>query len=208
VGRRPGHAGRPRLQDAGRPPARAAIERRTDQPGRRRRVGAQGRLGAANVEDVRIGELVRRTIGSGPAEKWLASIHDAIQARKRGNEPIELSNRLALCVTSGPEAPMGRWTARPRHGLVFVVAPGLLKRVVEMCTAALKLPLLVATAQGPGVRISPDDVTATVKSLRPADRQVRVYRQRFAQMLEPSVIGPQTADEVLDYVQSPSVGPS
>ena len=43
---------------------------------------------------------------------------------------------------------------------------------------------------------------------RAFDRQVWVYRQRFAQMREPAVIGPQTADEVLDYVQSPGLGPA
>ena len=169
---------------------------------------ALNRLGAASIEGTRLADLVTWALGPNEAAGFGSSIHDVILQRKRGNDPIELSNRLALCVTSGPEAPMGQWTARPRHGLVLVLVPELLKPVMETVAAALKLPLLVATAQGLGVRISPDEVTTTVKTMRPNDRQIWVYRQRFAQMLEPNVVGPQTADEVLDYVQPPSATPS
>ena len=169
---------------------------------------ALNRLGAASIDGVRLADLVAWALGPQVVPGSGSAIHDAILTRKRGNEPIELSNRLALCVTSGPEAPMGQWTARPRRGLVLVLVPELLKPVIETIATALKLPLLVATAQGLGVRISPDEVTTTVRMMRPGDRQIWVYRQRFAQMLEPNVIGPQTADEVLDYVQPPSQGAS
>ena len=167
---------------------------------------ALNRLGGASIEGPRLADLLGWALGQGAEPGSGSAIHDVVLTRKRGNEPIELSNRLALCVTSGPEAPMGQWTARPRRGLVLVIVPELLKPVIETFAAALKLPLLVATAQGLGVRISPDEVTTTVRLLRPGDRQIWVYRQRFAQMLEPNVIGPQTADEVLDYVQPPNMG--
>jgi hypothetical protein len=167
---------------------------------------ALNRLGAASIDGARLADVITWALGPGGPSGSAIPIHDMVLVRKRGNESIELSNRLALCVTSGPEAPLGQWTARPRRGLALVIVPELLKPVIESFAAALRLPLLVATAQGPGVRISPDEVTTTVRQMRPADRQIWVYRQRFAQMLEPNVIGPQSADEVLDYAQAPNPG--
>ena len=57
------------------------------------------------------------------------------------------------------------------------------------------------------MRIAPDNVTTSVKTVRPVDRQVRVCRQRFARMPEPCAIGPRADDEVLDDAQAPNVGP-
>ncbi len=165
---------------------------------------ALNRLGAASIEGSRVADLVTWALGPAALPGSANAVHDAISVRKRGGELVELTNRLAVCVTSGPDAPMGQWTSRPKRGMVLVVVPDLLKRALEVCSATLKLPLLVATAQGPGVRISPDEVTALVQAMRPADRQIWVYRQRYAQMLEPSVIGPQGPDEVLDYVKASS----
>ncbi len=168
---------------------------------------ALNRLGAASIDGSRVVDLVTWALGPDAIPGSANAVHEAISVRKRDGERAELTNRLAVCVTSGPDAPMGQWTARPRRGLVLVVVPELLKRALEVCSATLKLPLLVATAQGPGVRISPDEVTAMVQAMRLADRQVWVYRQRFAQMIEPSVIGPQGPDEVLDYVKPSSANP-
>jgi hypothetical protein len=162
---------------------------------------ALNRLGAAAIDGSRLADLVGWALGPGVAPGEASAIHDTIFVRKRGGEQVEFSNRLAVCVTSGPDAPMGGWTTRPRRGMVLVLQPELLPPVLATLGSTLKLPLLVATAQGPGVRISADQVNLLMAS-RGADRLVWVYRQRFAQMLEPCVIGPQTPDEVLDYVQA------
>ena len=159
---------------------------------------ALNRLGAACIDGGRLADLLTWALGPGATAVEASTTHDMILARKRGGDSIELSNRLALCVTTGPEAPMGAWTARPRQGMVLVFDPTLLPDVMGPPVHALRLPLLLAAAQGPGVRIAPDPLTQLVAG-RPGDRQVWVYRQRFAQMLEPSVIGPQGPDEILDY---------
>ncbi len=168
---------------------------------------ALNRLGAAAIDGARLADLVSWSLGPSPMSGEGSVIHDTIFVRKRGSEQIEFNNRLAVCVTPGPNAPMGAWTARPRRGMVLVVQPELLPPLLATLTSTLKLPLLVATAQGPGVRISADQINL-VMSTRSGDRLVWVYRQRFAQMLEPSVIGPQTADEVLDYAQASGGAPA
>ena len=156
------------------------------------------RLGAACIDGARLADLLTWALGPGASAIDATTTHDMILARKRGGDGFELSNRLALCITTGPEAPMGAWTARPRQGMALVFDPSLLRDVMGPVVQALRLPLLLAAAQGPGVRIAPDPLTQLIAG-RPGDRQVWVYRQRFGQMLEPSVIGPQSADEILDY---------
>jgi hypothetical protein len=167
---------------------------------------ALNRLGAACIDGGRLADLAGWALGPQATAADANALHNAVRARKRGNDNIELSNRLALCVTPGPDAPMGAWTARPSRGMVLVVSADLLVPVLDTTASVLKLPLLVATAQGPGVRISPDEIVQTIAGRALVDRHVWVYRQRFAQMSEPSVIGPQNADDVLDYVQAPPTG--
>ena len=159
---------------------------------------ALNRLGAACIDGARLADLLTWALGSTASANEASTTHDMILARKRGGDGFELSNRLALCVTTGPDAPMGAWTARPKQGMVLVIDPTMLQNVMGPPVTTLRLPLLVAAAQGPGVRIAPDPLSQLVAG-RPGDRQVWVYRRRFGQMLEPSVVGPQSADEILDY---------
>lgn len=159
-------------------------------------------LGAATLDTQRVASLIAWALGPKADPIDRRAVEEAIFARSRGGGALEVVNRVAICITAGVEAPMGGWTAPPQTGFVLVIRPELLPPILAMSNAVLRIPFVVATAQGPGVRISPEQVRGAM-SAQTGNRQIWVYRQRYSQMLEPAVVGPQKVDEVLDYAPAP-----
>ncbi len=163
---------------------------------------ALNRLGAGTLAVKPRTRLVEWALGTYAGDAAQSGeVFRLINISSTASPASEVTNRVAVCVTTGADAPMGGWPERPRRGLVLAVKPEDLSAAMSGPVKAVGRPILIAAAQGPGVRVADREIRR-IANERSGTGIVWVYRRRAAQMLEPSLIGPQRADDVLEIAPS------
>jgi len=165
---------------------------------------ALNRLGGPALQSQELEGLVNWAIGN---RTLPTRLHDQIHEVASRLSPNEIepdqSQRVAICVTSGSDAPMVWWAKPPRRGVAFVIGPQDLHMVMNGPAMALQSAPIVAVAQGRGIRLLERDIRAALAGY-PVAKLIWVYRHRMTLMVEPSLVDPASADDVLDQVIAPS----
>ena len=162
---------------------------------------ALNRLGGPSLHPQELEGLIDWAVGDRSLPPRLGDeIYNTASRIASGEGEPDQSMRVAVCVTTGGDAPMAWWTKPPRRGMAFVIEPKELMAVMSGPLATLKNPLTLAVAQGRGIRISEREIRSAVLTIDKRARLVWVYRQRVSQMFEPALVDPQGADELLDLI--------